>query len=93
MNPIRKACLKRRFLNFETFNGAFVFIPWGGGFVYCGLFDLRAGYAYAMLSVGATLILWGLRKVSVDRVKQAAVLQQQVEEYHAGQAAAPADRG
>ena len=88
-----KAALKRRFLNFETFNGAFVLIPWGVGFVYCGLFDLRAGYTYAMLSVGATLIIWGLRKVSVDPVKLAATLQKQVEEFHASEAPAPADHG
>jgi hypothetical protein len=82
--------LKRRFLNFETFNGAFVFIPWGAGFIYCGLFDLRLGYSYALVSAGAVLTVWGLRKACVDRVKQQARIEKMVEEYHACQAPATA---
>lgn len=87
-----KTAIKRRFMNFETLNGAFILIPWGAGFIYCGLYDLRAGYTYAMLSVGATLIIWGLRKVSVDRVKQKAKFEKMVREY-ADKALAPSDHG
>jgi hypothetical protein len=86
-----KAAIKRRLLNFETFNGAFIYLPWGAGFIYCGLFDLKAGYVYGMLSVGAALIVWGLRKISVDPVKFAATLQKQVEELYADKAPAPTD--
>lgn len=81
LNAKRKRALKRRLLNFETFNGAFVMLPWGAGFVYCGLFDLKLGYSYALLSVGLTLVIWGLRKATVDRVKQRVKQERQVEEY------------
>lgn len=84
------SAIKRRFMNFETLNGAFILIPWGAGFIYCGLYDLRAGYTYAMLSAGTTLIVWGLRKVSVDRVKQKAKFEKMVREY-ADKALAPSD--
>ncbi len=65
----QKRAVKRRLLNFETFDGAFILVPWGLGFIYCGLFDLRLGYAYAMVTTGITLVIWGIRKASVDRVK------------------------
>lgn len=67
-----KTDLKERFLKFETFNGVFVFIPWGAGFIYCGLYNLRLGYQYAFVSVGMVLIIWGLRKTFVNRIKQQA---------------------
>lgn len=86
MKPTTRRKLRNRFANFETLDGALIYVPWGAGFVYCGLFDLKAGYAYALLSAGVTLIVWGVRKAAVDRVKQAAALQKQVEEYHAGRA-------
>lgn len=76
-----KRALKRRLMNFETFNGACVLLPWGTGFVYCGLYDLKLGYTYALLSVGVTLIIWGLRKATVDRVKQKVKQERLVEEY------------
>jgi hypothetical protein len=56
-------------------------LPWGAGFVYCGLFDLKLGYSYALLSVGVTLLIWGVRKATVDRVKQRVKQERQVEEY------------
>jgi hypothetical protein len=74
-----KTDLKQRLLTFEAFNGAFIFLPWGMGFIYCGLFNLRLGYAYGMVSLGIVLILWGLRKLTVNRVKQQAKLQAAVE--------------
>lgn len=77
----RKRELKRRLMNFETFNGAFIFIPWGLGFLYCGLYELKMGYSYALLSVGATLVIWGLRKATVDRVKQRIKQERMVAEY------------
>lgn len=67
-----KTDLRERFLKFESFNGLFVYIPWGAGFVYCGLYDLRLGYQYAFVTVGLVLIFWGLRKTFVNRIKQAA---------------------
>lgn len=81
LKPKTRRAIKRRLMNFETFNGFCVMIPWGAGFVYCGLFDLRMGYSYALLSVGATLIVWGLRKASVDRVKQKVKQERLLEEY------------
>lgn len=67
-----KTDFKERFLKFETLNGAFVYIPWGAGFIYCGLYDLRLGYQYAFVTVGLVLVFWGLRKTFVNRVKQEA---------------------
>lgn len=58
-----------RFWNFEALNGWIVMIPWGAGFIYCGLYDLKFGYQYSMVSVGAVLVLWGLRKGTVNRIK------------------------
>ncbi|MBP3955380.1 hypothetical protein J8F10_08815 [Gemmata sp. G18] len=81
LNAKRKRAIKRRVMNFETFNGAFVMLPWGAGFIYCGLYDLRLGYSYALLSVGVTLVIWGLRKVTVDRVKQKLKQERMLEEY------------
>ena len=81
LNPKRKRAIKRRLLNFETFNGVFVMLPWGAGFIYCGLYDLRLGYSYALFSVGVTLVIWGLRKATVDRVKQKAKQELLLEEY------------
>ena len=81
-----------RFLKFETFNGAFVFIPWGWGFFYYG-FPWRAdfetffyiisqpqfGYNYALISTGIVLMLWGFRKTFVNRVKQRAKFEESLE--------------
>ena len=86
----QKRAIRHRFLNFETFNGAFILVPWGAGFIYCGLYDLKMGYSYALLSVGVTLIIWGVRKASVDRIKQKAVVDKLVREFHDSEAAAPA---
>lgn len=66
--------LHDRFLTFESLNGALVFIPWGGGFIYCGLYNQAFGYKYGMVSLGIVLVVWGLRKATVNRVKQAAIL-------------------
>jgi hypothetical protein len=74
-----KIDLKQRLLTFEAFNGAFIFLPWGAGFIYCGLFDQRMGYSYTLLSAGIVLIIWGLRKLTVNRVKQKAKLAQAVQ--------------
>lgn len=64
--------VKEQCLTFEKFNGALIFIPWGTGFIYCGLYDQALGYKYGMVSLGICLIIWGLRKVTVNRVKQQA---------------------
>lgn len=61
-----------RLMTFESLNGAFIFIPWGIGFIYCGLYDQALGYKYGMVSLGLCLIIWGVRKVTVNRVKQQA---------------------
>jgi len=91
-----KEDLAERFLKFETFNGAFVYIPWGWGFFYYGFpwqifneTDLETvfyvinkpqfGYNYALMSTGIVLMIWGLRKTFVNRIKQAARTQEQVE--------------
>lgn len=71
-----------RFLNFETFNGL-IYIAWGYGFIFYGfprftdyetLIEIlkrpQFGYNYALMSIGAVLIFWGLRKVLVNRIKQ-----------------------
>ena len=87
-----KQDLAERFLKFETFNGAFVYLPWGWGFFYYG-FPWQAnaetffyivsqpqfGYNYALMSTGIVLMIWGLRKTFVNRVKQSALFEQQVE--------------
>jgi hypothetical protein len=37
------------------------------------------GYSYTLLSAGIVLIIWGLRKLTVNRVKQKAKLAQAVQ--------------
>lgn len=61
--------LLERVWNFEALNGWIIMIPWGAGFVYCGLYNQKLGYQYAMVSVGIVLVLWGLRKGTVNRIK------------------------
>lgn len=88
-----KQDLAERFLKFETFNGAFIFLPWGWGFFYYGfpwnatpqtfyyiISQPQFGYNYAFMSTGIVLMVWGLRKTFVNRVKQQARLEQQVEQ-------------
>jgi len=86
-----KMDIRERFLTFESLNGWMVFIPWGAGFLYfanCDLVfrffptsscSLADGYAYAFNSVGIVLVVWGLRKGLVNRVKQAAAVAEMVE--------------
>lgn len=77
--------LRERFVTFEAFNGAFIYIPWGWGFFYYGfpwgasIAELKLivpgspfGYNYALMSVGIVLMIWGFRKATVNRIKQAA---------------------
>lgn len=85
-----KLDFSERFLKFETFNGL-LYMVWGWGFFYYG-FPWQAnqetfyyivsqpqfGYNYALMSVGIMLMVWGLRKVSVNRVKQALKMEQSV---------------
>lgn len=72
---------RERFLNFEAFNGFVIFIPWGWGFVWYGLpskemlmqysiLHERFGYNYGMVSLGVVLMVWGCRKVFVNRIRQ-----------------------
>lgn len=67
-----KQDLKERFLTFEAFNGAFIFIPWGFGFIYYGVYQPQFSYTYGMVSVGLVLIVWGVRKTFTNRIKQQA---------------------
>ena len=83
MTPEKKEALRQRFLNFEAFNGTFIFIPWGAGFVYYGFRDIKGGYEYALKTVGIALIIWGLRKLLVNRIKQQAKVALQVEQAKA----------
>jgi len=46
-----------------------VFIPWGSGFIYYGIYDMAKGYKYALVSTGIALIIWGIRKGTVNRIK------------------------
>ena len=69
---------KERLMNFETLNGVF-FLFWGAGFIYCGLFDRKLGYDYALVSAGVMVINFGLRKIFVNRIKQAIVVEQMIE--------------
>lgn len=78
-----KRDLRQRLLTFEAFNGAFIFIPWGAGFIYCALYAQAFGYTYAMLSIGVVLIIWGLRKLTVNRIKLQAKIDLLVEEAKA----------
>ena len=78
-----KKDLRQRLLTFEAFNGAFIFIPWGAGFIYCGLYAQAFGYTYAMLSIGVVLIIWGIRKLTVNRIKLQAKIDLLVEEAKA----------
>jgi hypothetical protein len=71
--------LKERFFNFETLNGLF-FLIWGSGFIYCGFFDRKLGYDYALVSIGLMLITWGIRKMSVNRIKQAIEVEKLIDE-------------
>ena len=86
-----KLDLSERLLKFETFNGAFVYLPWGWGFFYYGfpwqadaetffyiISQPQFGYNYALMSTGIVLMIWGLRKTFVNRVKQQAKLEQSV---------------
>ena len=83
-----------RFLKFETFNGAFIYIPWGWGFFYYGfpwnacpetfyyiVSQPQFGYNYALMSTGIVLMIWGLRKTFVNRVKQQAKLEESVQQH------------
>lgn len=72
--------LKQRLLTFEAFNGGLVMFPWGLGFIYCGLYDLKLGYQYGFISLGIVLVIWSLRKVTVNRVKQQAKIALQVDQ-------------
>lgn len=76
-----KRDIAERFFNWETFNGFFLFIPWGAGFIWYGLpskelllqysiWHERFGYNYGMVSLGMVLLIWGVRKVAVNRVHQ-----------------------
>lgn len=67
-----KLCWREKWANFESLNGI-VMLAWGAGFIYCGIYNQEFGYAYALVSVGVLIMFWGLRKVSVNRIKQAAV--------------------
>lgn len=67
-----KSDFRERFLTFEAFNGAFIFIPWGAGFIYYGIYKPQFSYQYGMVSVGIVLIVWGLRKMFTNRIKQQA---------------------
>lgn len=88
-----KQDLCERFLSFESFNGAFVYIPWGTGFFYYGFpWEVNSetfyyiitrpefGYNYAMITTGMVLMFWGVRKALVNRVKQQAALNIQLEQ-------------
>ncbi len=87
-----KKDLAERFLKFETFNGAFIYIPWGAGFFYYGwpweantetilyiVTQPQFGYNYGLITLGMVLIIWGVRKTFVNRVKQQAKLEMEVE--------------
>jgi hypothetical protein len=84
---------RERFMKFETFNGAFIYIPWGWGFFYYGwpwsakpetfwyiVAQPQFGYNYALITTGIVLMIWGLRKTFVNRVKQQAQLEAAVEQ-------------
>jgi hypothetical protein len=101
MYKLKRAWLER-FWTFEAFNGGFIFIPWGWGFFYYGFpwtVDVPTmlvlaqkpsfGYNYALMSLGLVLMVWGLRKLLVNRVKQAAAMQTMVEERMADDAVKP----
>lgn len=81
-----KICWEEKWATFESLNGALM-ILWGIGFVYYSYedipkpatFDSRNiwtwpinGYDYAEFTVGIILIIWGLRKTTVNRIKQEA---------------------
>lgn len=61
--------LCERFWNFESFNAWFVMIPWGSGFIYCGLYDERMGYKYALVSAGIVIIVRALRNGTYNPIK------------------------
>lgn len=75
-----KQDLRERYLDFESFNGAFIFIPWGAGLIYCGKFNKEFGYEYMMVTGGLALMIWGLRKVLVNRIKQKIKVDEMVKE-------------
>lgn len=85
-----KLDFSERFLKFETFNGL-LYLLWGWGFFFYGfpweansetfLFIItqpQFGYNYALMSVGIMLMVWGVRKITVNRVKQALKMEQSV---------------
>lgn len=87
---LAKLDFSERFLKFETFNG-FVYIVWGWGFFYYGfpwqaneetffyiITQPQFGYNYALMSTGIVLMIWGIRKMLVNRVKQALKMEQSV---------------
>lgn len=86
-----KRDLAERLLKFETFNGAFILIPWGWGFFYYGFpWDIsldsfwyvvqqpQFGYNYGFMSSGIVIMVWGIRKVLVNRVKQKLKMEESV---------------
>ncbi len=73
--------LAERFGTFEAWNGWLVFVPWGMGLLWYGIpseelllqysiFHERFGFNFAMCSTGIALVVWGIRKGTVNRVKQ-----------------------
>lgn len=89
-----KQDLGERFLKFETFNGAFIYIPWGAGFFYYGfpwqassetfytiITQPQFGFNYGLMSTGFVLMFWGIRKTFVNRVKQQAKLEESVQAH------------
>lgn len=58
-------------LTAETFFGWFIYLPWGGAMIYYGLYDLPGGYRFAFISAGIYLLVLGIRKGTVNRIKQA----------------------
>lgn len=75
------------FITFERINGWLVYIPWGCGFIWYGtpsaevlmqysVWHERFAFNYAMCSVGLVLIIWGLRKGTVNRAKQQVMVEE-----------------
>lgn len=61
---------KERFLNFDTFEGAFIILPWGLINVYLALTAPEFLWTFNGLAFGSAQIVWALRKILVNPIKK-----------------------
>jgi hypothetical protein len=72
-----KRDFRERFLNFETAKGMYL-VPAGAAIIYITLFHIQFIIQSTGVLLGGYALFEGLRKVFVNRIKQAAVVEKLV---------------